>query len=110
MLYRMRTAVVVVLVAVVATLSFALLTPAPAGACTPCLEIQSGEKWHLEVDTWTVDDVAQPVQSTGGAFYVSNPVRRDWFADGVAPDRFLEASLIDPATSGGGQELKLERR
>jgi hypothetical protein len=110
MLYRMRTAIIVVLVASVATLSFVLLTPAPAGACSPCLEIQSGEKWHLEVDTWTVEDVPQPVQSTAGGFYVSNPVRRDWSLYGVAPDQFLEASLVDPATSGGVQKLKVVRQ
>lgn len=108
-LRSMRTPILILLIASTAGLLAVLLAPRPAGACQPCQRVESGELWHLEVESWTVDDVAQPVPSVDGGLYVSNPIRRDMYgSDDGWPDYQLEASTIDPRTPGELRILHLE--
>jgi len=53
----MRATMLVLLVtsAVAATAAAVVLSPADAAACSPCLPNGTGEKWVLEVESWTID-------------------------------------------------------
>lgn len=104
----MRTPMLILLIASTLALLAVLLTPRPAGACGPCEDLQSGELWHLEVESWTVDGVATAAPSVDGGLYVSNPVRREWSEPNEAPDLWIEAATIDPRTAGEPRILHLE--
>jgi hypothetical protein len=84
-----------------------MFLPGDSTACSPCLRRESGERWTLEIETWTVDgtSVAAPVPADGG-YLVENPYLG--LGDG-SPDSRIRVLLADPRTSGATRELILER-
>ena len=79
--------------------------------CSPCMPNEQGEKWLLEVESWTVDGEPYAFEPPDGGLYVSNPIPRveGGNADASMPDEFIEASLADPRVAGAKRLVRMSQ-
>ena len=93
----------------VAVVAGAILVPSGSGACEPCQRLESGERWSLEIEEWTVDGQPTSLPATDAGFTLENPYTDGNFEEPPPPDVILEARLFDPAAPENPRDVQLTR-